>query len=209
MHQEVTKYPLTWPLGWKRTTARSHSKFGTKRAQGYGQDAKTIGDARDSVLKELRAIGVRPDAVSISSNLQLRNDGLPLASQSNPADPGVAVWWQHKGKQHVVAIDNFFRAADNLYAIAKTLEAMRGIKRWGSGEILERTYASMTPALPNLGTQPWYDVFKVKADAPREEVEAVYKRMRVMAHPDKPTGDEALFKRIMQAWYEFCHERSL
>lgn len=211
MHQDVKAFPLTWPLGWKRTPdhQRPHSNFGTKRYGSYGKDNVTFDKASRAVLKELQMMGVHHGTIVISGNLKLRVDGLPYSEQKNPDDPGMAVWWTHKNKQHVIAIDRYYRAADNLYAIAKTLEAMRGIKRWGSGEILDRTYASMAPALPNLGSEPWHTVLGVQTHTPTADVEAAYKKLRNAAHPDKPGGSDTAFNRIQRAWEDFSAERGL
>jgi hypothetical protein len=85
---------------------------------------------------------------------------------------------------------------------------MRGIKRWGSGEILERTYASMTPMLAHMVKTPWYQIFDCSPDAEFAEVEKLYIRMRRATHPDKPNGDEEAFKRASEAWEDFRNSRS-
>jgi hypothetical protein len=85
--------------------------------------------------------------VIISSDLKLRNDGLPYSNQRTPEDNGIAVWWKIDGERRVIAPDKYTKIEDNLYAIGKTLEAMRGIERWGGGEIMVRTFTGFT-ALP-------------------------------------------------------------
>jgi hypothetical protein len=93
-------YPLAWPEGRKRTLA------------GYRETANftvSLGKARDNVVHEVTLlVGGRygPDPhIVISSNLQLRRDGLPLASQRQPDDPGVAVYFVYKKRQMSFACD--------------------------------------------------------------------------------------------------------
>lgn len=124
-------YPLQWPEGWKRTTWRQRSKF---------EPHFTID--RDDVLHWL---GKRGSRVVITSDLPTRNDGLPY--YAGVSDPGIAVWWVEKGHERVVACDRWSRADENMRAIAKTLEALRGLERWGAHEMVERAYAGFA-ALP-------------------------------------------------------------
>jgi hypothetical protein len=93
----------------------------------------------------------------------LRNDGLPLSKQREPEDPGVAVYWKTDGKSLVIAADCYTKIADNLAAVAATLDAMRAIERHGGAAILERAFTGFTalPA-PMTGQKPWRDVLGVQ-----------------------------------------------
>ncbi|KVD37855.1 hypothetical protein WJ41_22830 [Burkholderia ubonensis] len=54
---------------------------------------------------------------------------------------GVAVYWETRaGARRVMAIDQYTRVADNLAAVAATLDAMRAIERHGGARILERAF---------------------------------------------------------------------
>lgn len=148
----ATAYPLDWPPGWKRTQVRTRAKFvgkagkhvlGENGAMGHWETKRelTIEQATRRVLDELKRFGVGDWNIIISTNLQLRQDGLPRFGQANPRDPGAAVYWT-KGKegQRCMAIDRYDRVADNLAAIAATLDAMRAIERHGGAAILDRAY---------------------------------------------------------------------
>jgi hypothetical protein len=119
-------YPLHWPEGRKRTDPyrRQRSRFQT----GFGMAVR-------QVIAELHRMGAR-NAV-VSTNVPLRRDGLPLASAKNVSDPGAAVYFRRKDKPMVFACDRWDKPEDNLWAIAKTIEAMRGIERWGSGDMTD------------------------------------------------------------------------
>lgn len=59
-------------------------------------------------------------------------DGFPRSGQSEPSDGGVAVYWlTSTGETKCIAIDRYDRVADNLAAVAATLDAMRAIERHG------------------------------------------------------------------------------
>jgi hypothetical protein len=83
-------YPLQWPEGWPRTPygRRGPSRFG--KNLGFREIEK--------LQNELRLLGGRN--VVISSNVPLRQDGLPYASQAGKRydDPRVAVYFSLKSK---------------------------------------------------------------------------------------------------------------
>lgn len=202
----TTAYPLKWPDHWPRTTMRKRAKFSTGSRQysqttpGYSYVAKkelSISDGTKRVLAQLRTFGVREGQWVISTNLELRNDGLPRSGQRMPADPGVAVYWTRGGKQNVMAIDLYDRVADNLAAIAATLDAMRAIERHGGAQVLERAFAGFE-ALPAPDTFDAYAVLGLKRPATREQIEAAYRTQAHKTHPDKGGTAEA-FDRVMRA----------
>lgn len=190
----MTAYPLTWPAGWKRTAAvhRRAAKFSQRiwinspGGQGYHRNsAVTVAGGTKRVLKELHSMGIHRDDVVISTNLELRLDGLPRSDQKEPADPGVAVYWKkRKESQHkVMAIDLYMTTADNLAAVAATLDAMRAIERHGGALILERAFTGFT-ALPAPNT--WRAILGFTDDAAPtlEQVKYQYRQEAMGAHPD-------------------------
>lgn len=200
MTEVIERYPLAWPTGWRRTQApfRTRAKFGKagRARQGGGWDygrQLTIAEGVDRVRIELQRLGVLPDDVVISSNLQLRLDGLPRSNQPEPADPGVAVYWidpAAKGKPtRCMAIDRYDRVADNLAAVAATVESMRAIERHGGAEILDRAFTGFV-ALPApfdwkavLGLGDHGQVITL------DIAEAAYRRLAGELHPDRAGAD--------------------
>jgi len=198
----VTAYPLTWPAGWKRTTpyTRKRARFG--KQQGFsGRKQITVAVATSEVYEQLRIMGFRDWNSILSTNLILRLDGYPRSGQSEPTDPGASIWWRKDDDQQfkVLAIDQYDRVADNIYAIGKTLEAMRGIERWGGGEILERTFTGFT-ALPSpeMAGVGHYSVIGVEPGASAADKMSAYRRALSSAHPDKG-GTVEQFYRVTQA----------
>jgi hypothetical protein len=182
-------YPLAWPQGWPRMSAggRKRAKFhASGRTWGTGKRDLTIADGTSRVVGQLRTLGVRDGQWVISSNLQLRRDGLPYSDQKAPQDPGVAVYWTRKGKQQVMAIDLYDRVADNLAAVAASLEALRAIERHGGAQILDRAFEGFT-ALANPDTfDAWSVMGLVKTAAPHT-ADFIRQRFRDLSriyHPD-------------------------
>lgn len=144
-------YPLQWPETWPRTEnwKRARPKF----------RAMFVRD-RNAVIKQLQMR--RASQIVITSDLPTRNDGLPYAN-ANCQDPGIAVWWVEKGREQVIACDRWNHVVFNLRAIDMSLEALRGLDRWGASEMVERAFAGFA-ALPP-GTPPpqrsWRYVFDV------------------------------------------------
>lgn len=196
----TTAYPLSWPAGWPRKSdaQRADARFNRKARQtvnytGGGSSsyvsskALTVSDGVKRVLDELTRLGARPGYTVISTDVVLRLDGLPRSGQREPADPGAAVYWRDRnGEQRVMAIDQYRAVADNLAAIAATLEALRAIERHGGAQILDRAFSGFT-ALPAPGaTRSWREVIGVgSSERDLAAVRAGYRRRALAAHPDR------------------------
>jgi hypothetical protein len=206
MIEGISAYPLCWPAGSRRAARREHAKFSTKTG-AYSRRDKTVNEAVTELLGELRKMGVTDDRkVVVSTNLELRLDGYPRGNQADPHDCGVAVYWERKGKPYVMATDKYYRIADNIYAIAKTIEALRAIERWGSGGLLEQAFTGFQ-ALPSPVGDRWWEVLGVKRDAPESFIHDAYVDKRKRAHPDHVEGSHNEFIRVQKAWDECCAER--
>lgn len=202
----IPAYPLQWPAGWKRTEAhhRTRARFGKQRTvrsshtdYSYKQRSEvTIAQATSRVLEELRRMGVDPDGLVISMDLLLRLDGLPRSGQRDPNDPGVAVYWVDRYDSarppRCMAIDRYDRIADNLAAVAATLDAMRAIERHGGAEILDRAFTGFV-ALPAPGGMDWRLVLG------EDNPEHMYRVLRSRHHPDR-NGDADKFREVQAAW---------
>jgi DnaJ-like protein len=179
MSADATAFPLTWPAGLPRTAWHHRKRAAFKQS---------IKSATDFLKDEVRRMDGRYPV--ISSGMELRRDGLPYAQQRQPADPGVAVYFLRKGKQMTFACDRWDRVHDNLYAIAKTIEAIRGIERWGSSDMMERAFAAFE-ALPAPRKAAWWEILGVSATAARATIEAAYREKAKAVHPDRGGSREA------------------
>lgn len=154
------------------------------------------------MIEELSRLGAAN--VVITSDLPTRNDGLPY-SNGRADDPGIAVWFvlaDGKGKLHerVFPCDKWRTHAENMTAIARTVEAMRGMDRWGVGQVIERAFAGFTALPPGPSStisppveRPWREVFAPWARALDELskserlalVKYRYRDAMDRAHPDR------------------------
>jgi hypothetical protein len=198
---EITAYPLCWPNGWKRTSPhrRTRAKFSTQRTEYTSTGAwkrkgeVTIEQGIRRVLEELERMGIMRSSIIVSSDLRLRNDGLPYSSQAtSKLDAGVAVYWRDGQHQRCMAIDRYDRIADNLAAVAATIEAMRAIERHGGAEILDRAFTGFA-ALPAPASQDKpHEILGVDENATREEIDHAYRRLAMQAHPDRGGSAEQM-----------------
>lgn len=171
-------FPLQWPSGIPRSP-------GTKISEA--PFSVSLGDAIKQVMHEVRLMGGTLPV--LSSNLELRRDGLPYASQRQPVDCGVAVYFQRNKRPMVFACDRWRKVEHNMRAIAKTIEALRGIERWGSAEMMDRAFTGFE-ALP--APEQWWEVLGVPRTADRTVINEAYRIKARAAHPDTGGSDAAM-----------------
>lgn len=188
-----TAFPLEWPAGRQRTQPARRQR---------AQFQVNFASARDHLMAELSRLGARYPI--LSTNIPLRRDGLPYANQPEPDDPGAAVYFEFKGTQMAFACDRWDRVKDNIRAVGKTIEALRGLERWGTGEMVSAAFVGFQ-ALPESIGDHWSDVLGVPSDAPKEQIRRAYVRRRSESHPDNG-GDAQEFHRVTQAWEEAQYE---
>jgi hypothetical protein len=181
----VTRYPLTWPRGWPRETFRRGAHFGQRSegATGYVRKRElSVSQAVDRLFPELNRLGAR--SVILSTNVPTRLDGTPRSDTREPADPGVAVYFELKKKATVLACDRWNRTADNIAAIAAHVEALRAIGRYGVGSV-EQAFAGYT-ALPERATSDWRAILKFEEGVrvTMAEVDERFRELARTAHPD-------------------------
>lgn len=153
-------YPLQWPETAKRTPlgARERSRFGPK-----GRGEVSVFAAAVDVRRELNLLGAGNSI--ITSMLPTRSDGLPYADGGRVQhDPGIAVWFELAGDEMVFACDRWATAGENLWAISLSINAMRGLERWGMADVVNRAFAGFKALPPGsagtmpAGPPPWREV---------------------------------------------------
>jgi len=195
---DATRYPLSWPTGWKRTPAdqRKASRFsatsyGTYSSGGSYRRSRelTVADARKRLDLELERLGAR-DCL-LSTNVELTTYGEPRSGRRPPDDPGAAVYFRINGKDRGLACDSWTTVACNIAAIAAHIDCIRGIDRYGVGT-LDQAFAGYD-ALPPPGASakvPWRKVFGFPALVPitKDDVNRHYKALAPQFHPDLQGG---------------------
>jgi len=199
----VDAYPLHWPANFPRTVK------GDRQPARFHRDGQplTIAGGRDRILSEIRSFTrsghkcrIDPDQVVISSDVPLRRDGLPASGRRMPDESGVAVYFELDGEAYCLPCDTWDRAPDNMAAIAAHLSAMRGIERWGVGDV--RAHFAGFVALEHQPVPKWHDVLGCAPDVGPEAVKIAYTRARKAAHPDHG-GTAEKFQKVQNAYAEW------
>lgn len=187
-------YPLAWPAGYRRHVERTDSRFGTYRSK------LTLYRARTRLREEVGRLGA--EDLVISTNMKTRtSDGEVYSGAKEPTDPGVAIYFKYQGASRCLCADQYKTVRENTYALALTIEAMRGMDRWGASDMLDRIFTGfkMLPAPSQAG---WWEVLDVKRDASIEQVRSAYRKKMMDVHPDRTQAmmDQEASSAIERAW---------
>jgi hypothetical protein len=197
METPIEAYPLTWPAGRPRTPV--------SRRRG-GQFQVPFTQAREELLYSLSLLGA--SRVIISSNVPLRQDGLPRADSREPSDSGVAVYFQRDKKPFVIACDTYNQVRQNLRAIGATVEALRSIQRHGASSMLEQAFTGFSALPPaRTGEPSWWEVLGVPATATLDEIRAARDALALRNHPDMG-GEHDVMAAVNRAFDRACEDLS-
>jgi hypothetical protein len=201
---EPKRYPLIWPHDCPRTPAEERKNLASgSRYDSTGQRRSvSFNGTVERLFRELNRLGA--ENVVISTNQPVRNDGMPFAQERRIEDPGVAVYFNRKGRQLCVPVDRYVTMLDNLRAVALSIEAIRGLERWGGMSMMDRAFtgfAQLPGAVePEKPRQPWREVFGLAEGFPAtpEIIEAMFKAHSKSRHPDMG-GDDEGFRELVRA----------
>ncbi|MFL5786726.1 MAG: DnaJ domain-containing protein [Flavisolibacter sp.] len=213
-------YPLYWPLNKKRTPADQRKraafhvreiKTSTNGISSYSYQTKknvSLAEACNRVLSELTKYSrvghpyrVLKDSIIISSNVPIKNNGLPYSGWKQPEDPGVAVYFTLDGKPYCLPCDKWDRVEDNVAAIAAHIAAMRGIERWGVGEAHD-VFTGFKALPENTFSEKdiWSTLGLSAKPASINVVHSAYKSKAKEVHPDTVNGSNEAFHRLQEAY---------
>jgi hypothetical protein len=174
-------YPLQWPEGWPKTPKDKRKR--------YSQFRTAFVRARDELQRELARLGAKH--VVVSSWLAVRNDGQPYADAARRRidDPGVAVYFELRGRPMVMARDAFETVHDNLRSIGLAIEHLRGLERHGGGTMMERAFDGF---LAIAAPKDAWTILGVDRNATPEQIVAAHRMLAKQAHPDAGGSDGAM-----------------
>lgn len=178
--EPIEAFPLDWPGTIRRTAHPTKAPF-----------TQTVKSAQDGLLRELRLLGATDIIISSDVGPRKQDGTLYARATTTPADKGVAVYFKRKGKAMCFACDRYDRVHHNIHAIALTIGAIRGIERWGSSEMADMAFTGFAQ-LPQSTTRKWWEVLGVSPSASESEVEAAYRRLTLVRHPDVGGTHEAM-----------------
>lgn len=205
MNENVTRWPLSWPDGWKRTPLhqRLAARF-TKQEARYGENntswmqkrALSFTEACDRLESQVRLF--HAERPVISSNVELGMRGTPVAREGDKqlADPGVALYFTLKGQARCLACDLYRTPAGNIAALAAHIDALRRIDRYGVGT-LDQAFAGYAPRLQAAPSE-WWIVLGVPRVSSAHTINDAFTRLMREAHPDAG-GSDAAAARLTEA----------
>lgn len=199
MHRDIIlNNPLEWPAGVARTMAlaRRPSKF-HRKGESYRTHRRTMAEARDYVELELERLGASRGVVR--TNVPINQDGYHFtAGRRAPEDPGAAVYFELEGQPRTIAIDIYTRAGCNLWAIGRSIEALRQLERDGGPAILRAATSGLKMLPESTSGRSWWDVLELERDTTGGDVRGAYRRLAKVRHPDTGGTDEA-FAELAEA----------
>lgn len=170
-----TAYPLQWPAGWVRTALREKAAFKTN-----------LSAALKALATELRLMGATN--LVLSSNCTLGTEA--------PADPGVVAYFVFRKQNLAIPCDRWNRVCDNVRAIALTVEAMRGMERWGAKAMISAMFRGFL-ALPST-QRHWTEILGLEPTATKEAVNEKFRELAAKHHPDRG-GESATMALLTEA----------
>jgi hypothetical protein len=164
-------YPLKWPKGWPKTEP------GKKEDGRFNQSLAT---ALNNLKTEVVRLGGKN--LVLSSNYTLGAD--------RPAESGVVAYFQLDQASIAVPCDRWKLVEHNIRAIALTIEAMRGMERWGAKHMISAMFSGFK-ALPEKGSgvDP-YEIMGLKRgqEYTEKQITDAFREQSKVCHPDKPGG---------------------
>lgn len=172
-------YPLQWPPGWPKTVNREDSRF-----------KQTLAGALAMLKIECTRLGGK--SLILSSNYTLGNE--------RPQESGVVAYFLLENKNIAIPCDRWLKVEDNVYAIALTIEAMRGMERWGAKHMITAMFSGFKALPEKAGGENPFEVLGLdpKLSHSPDIITAAYKRRALTEHPDKG-GSEERWHRLREA----------
>lgn len=188
MHR-ITSFPLCWPLDVPFTEKRIRLNISRYQKLNMTQ-------AKKFILKQFKNIPGPTMSIVVSTNVPVDNDGWYHHDNASDAyDKGAAVWWYQNKRLKVMYCDKYNRIEDNMYAIAKGLEAIIKCKRWINEKYLPDMFETFNY---NGAFKPhWRHVFDNYQGNDIQTVKALYEQ-KLSEHGSKDI--------YLQAWTEAMKE---
>ncbi|MFA7256956.1 MAG: hypothetical protein WC047_05220 [Kiritimatiellales bacterium] len=186
----ASAFPLQWPAGWPRTPW--HKRIDGRRRWSSQGKPWTFDAVRKDLASELDRLSAAN--VVLSTNYELRLDGMPRAGQRPPDDVGIAVYFTYKGRQVAMARDAFNRAEENIRSLTLALRAMRAIEEHGGSLMMDRAFEGFMAIASSSAKRSWREILGFAPDTKPDNaaIEAAYRSKAKTAHPDTGGSTDAM-----------------
>lgn len=186
----VERFPLHWPVGYKRNKTPIRSRFQVSADK-----------AQQNLRNQLNLIGAIN--IIVSSNVYVKKDGFLYADMLSTTidDPGIAVYFKYKGKDVVMCCDKYHRPFENIHALGLAIEGLRTIERHDVSEFLERAFTGFKALPEQANAQAWHQVLGVPPNADKDAIKDAYRKMAQIHHPDSG-GSAEMFAKVNQAYQQ-------
>lgn len=193
---ELSAFPLQWPAGYPRTAMPSSN---------FRFYPSTLTFETKGLREELGRMSAR--GIVISTNIPVKNDGNPYSTYAKPADVGVAVYFTVDNKAMALCCDKWNTVEANLRALVMSVDAMRGLDRWGVSEIMNRAFMGFKALPEKAASFPWWEILGLSRNCTRKEIEAGYKKKIKLHHPDNG-GDPLRWQELQEAYNQGIKQTS-
>lgn len=193
---KLSAFPLQWPSGYPRT-ARTSNRF-----RFYPSSVSVEIKMLKEELGRMNARGI-----VISTNIPTNRDGDPYSTYTKPSDVGVAVYFTVDNKAMALCCDKWNTVEANLKALSMSVDALRGLDRWGVSDIMDRAFMGFKALPEKASSFPWWDVLGLARLCTKKEIEAAYKKKIKAHHPDNG-GDPAKWQELQEAYQQGIKQTS-
>lgn len=189
------KYPLDWPFGYSRTT---------KADITWSRFDQTMDKEQQALKIEINRL--KADDLIISTNIRVyKNSENFYAQDLNKSleDNGVAIYFKYKGKDIAMCCDKYNKIWENMYALAKGIEALRGMERWGVSDFIEKAFTGFQ-AIAEKSEMFSRSIWEILGLNEKPEstviIHQCYKKMTKECHPDMPNGSSEKWHELQNAY---------
>lgn len=183
----VEAYPLKWPQGWPRTVSPRRAPFRDK----------TLTRSEKDLMIELQRLKCRN--IVINSN---------VVRSAQPVDRGVVAYFVKDGVEQCIPCDKWDLVEHNIWAISRTVNALRSIERWGAKSMVDAAFRGFTalPSPDQVISKTPREIIGVTEDmTDMEYITFKYKQKCKELHPDAG-GDVKEFQKLQEAYNDLQRE---
>ncbi len=147
----------------------------------------------NAALKNLNA-----EVTRLGGSQLLLSSNVTLGAE-NPADCGVVAYFTLQKQQVAIPCDRWRSVAENVQAIAKTIEAMRGMQRWGASHMIRAMFQGLKALPEKASARTCWDVLGIAPTQSQSAIDSAWREKAKTCHPDLPGGSHEAMTELNTA----------